>query len=756
MYEGRREDRRLLTGAGRYTADWSLEGQAHGVFLRSDHGHAVIRDLDISAAASAPGVLAVLTGAEMEAAGYRRPKGRMPFEGVDGPMKTVEVPALPRDRLRYVGEPYALVVAETEAAARDAAELVTCELEEVPAVTGAARAVAEGAPQLHAAIPGNLCFEHLYGDAGATDRVFADAAHVVELALEGNRLIGHPMEPRAVLAEWRGDVLHLWSGHQGVTAIRGTFCAATGLPPENLVIHAEDVGGAFGIRGDAYPEHLALACAARQVGRPVKWVASRSETIVSDMHGRGVTMKVGLALDADGSFQGIRHDWLIDAGAFPSAAGPMTPVVNAGLMASGAYRIGAVSGRTRVAVTNAVPVTAYRGAARPEMAYAVERVVDEAARQLGIDRLEIRRRNMIAAGDFPYKLPAAAMPAAYDSADFGALIAAAARAADWQGFASRRAASREAGRLRGIGCALFIEPAGGVSPTDEGAITFDADGHVWLDQVAQSSGQGFETVYPRVVARVLGIDPDRITLRFQDENSPTLKGGGAFGSRSMMSQGSVLDEAARQALQKARALAADVLEAAEDEIETSDGLLTVRGTNRSVSLFELARSHPGALDTVAELPSPVSFPSGMHVAEVEIDPETGTCTLENYVSVDDCGTVIDETLVRGQILGGLMQGLGQAFCEAVSYAEDGQILTGSFMDYAMPRADLMRRVEIVLQSTPSPRNRLGAKGVGEAGTVGAPPAAMNAVADALASAGAAPVDMPATPHRLWQALRQPA
>ncbi|OWU84309.1 hypothetical protein ATO6_14925 [Oceanicola sp. 22II-s10i] len=750
---GRREDRRLVTGTGRYTADWRLDGEVHGVFVRSDHAHAVIEGIDTDTAREMPGVLAVLTGADLKAAGYRRAPGRMPVEGVDGPLKAVDVPSLPIDRVRYVGEPLVLVVAETEAQARDAAETVTLDLDPLPAVVGAAAALEAGAALLHDDIPGNRCFEHRYGDDSATEAAFAGAAHVVSVALEGNRLIGNPMEPKAVLAEWRGDEVHLWSGHQGVTAIRPSFCAATGMDPEKVFVHAEDVGGAFGIRGDAYPEHAALALASKEIGRPVRWVASRSETIVSDMHGRAISMTVELALDAEGSFLGIRHDWLVDCGAFPSAAGPMTPVVNSAAMATGAYRIPAISGRTRVAVTNAVPVTAYRGAARPEMAYAVERAVDEAARVSGIDRVELRRRNMLKGTDFPYRLTTAVVPSEYDSGDFSTLLDTGLSAGGWNGFDARRAEAASRGKLRGIGCALFIEPAGGVAPVDEVQISFDGSGKVWLDQVSQASGQGYETVYPRLVAGVLGIDEADVSLRFQDGVTVALKGGGAFGSRSMMSQGSVFDEAARIVIRKARAIAAEMLEAEEDAIEADGGVYRVKGANRSVSLSDIARDRPGALDTRAELPSPKCFPSGMHVAEVEIDPETGARELVNYISVDDCGTVIDETLVIGQIHGGLVQGLGQVFGEKVSYDEDGQLLTGTFMDYVMPRADMLKKVAILLRATPSPSNRLGVKGVGEAGTVGSLPAVMNAVADALAQKGVTGFDMPATPGRLWQALQ---
>ena len=454
------------------------------------------------------------------------------------------------------------------------------------------------------------------------------------------------------------------------------------------------MGGAFGIRGAAYPEYAALALAARVTGRPVKWVASRSETFLSDYHGRAVRMRAELALDAEGTFLAIRHDWVCDIGAHPSAAGPMTNTMNASIMAAGAYRIPHAHGRTRQAVTNTVPITAYRGAGRPDMAYAVERLVDEAAAQTGFDRIALRRRNMIPRDAFPYPVPTAAIPSAFDGADFGALLDTALAEAGWDGFAARRAEAARRGRLRGLGCAMFIEPAGGVSPTDEAAITFEEDGRILLHEVAIASGQGHETVLPAIAAGVLGIDPERITLHAGRMDGPALKGGGAFGSRSVMSQGSVCAAAADVVIRKGRVLAAAALEAAEADIEYEAGAFRIAGTDRTVALDALARANPGGLDGTAALPAPRAFPSGVHVAEVEVDPDTGTSELVHYVSVDDCGAVVNRTLVEGQIWGGLLQGLGQVFGERCAYGEDGQILNGSFMDYAMPHADLARRVTI--------------------------------------------------------------
>jgi carbon-monoxide dehydrogenase large subunit len=567
------------------------------------------------------------------------------------------------------------------------------------------------------------------------------------------------MEPKAALASWDGEVLDLWTATQGMVALRDSLTSLTGLPAERIRVRAQDVGGAFGIRGPAYPEHAALALAARRVGRPVKWVASRTETFVSDYHGRGLAMAGELALDAEGRFLAIRHHWLCDQGAYPVATGPLINTLNPAMMCTGCYRIPAVHGHHRLALTNTVPITAYRGAGRPDMAYVVERLVDEAAAQLGLDRLELRRRNAVPPEAFPYTLPTPGpMAATYDSGSYKALLDRAAGVADWDGFPCRRAASEAGGKLRGIGLGLFVEPSGGVVPKDEVAITFGGDtaDDITIHNVTGSSGQGHETVFPEIVARVLGIAPERIRLSSGNPEGPVLAGGGAFASRSMLSHGAASHLAAVEVVEKGRRLAADALEAAVADLEYADGVYRIVGTDRSLAFLDLVRLHPRTdahpLDTLTALPAGRAYPSGAHVAEVEIDPATGTVDLLNYTAVDDCGTVLNHTLLEGQILGGLMQGLGQVFGEQAVYDRDGQFLSGSFMDYTMPHADLAKRVHIESLVTPSPNNALGVKGAGEAGTTGALPTAMNAIVDALRSRGVQHFDMPASAHRVWQAL----
>ena len=686
------------------------------------------------------------------AAGFDRGSALMPVKGRGEALKVPPRPVLATDRVRFVGEPVALVVAQTAHQAQDAAELIIVDYDGLPVIADAAAALAPGAASIHGSVPGNLCFDFDYGDAASTDTAFAGAAHVVRLTLTSSRVAGNPMEPKAALASWDGDMLDLWTATQGMTAMRDSLASQSGLAADHIRIRAQDVGGGFGIRGSAYPEYGALALAARSVGRPVKWVASRSETFLSDYHGRGLVMTGELALDAEGRFLALRHEWLADQGAHPVATGPLINTLNPAVMSTGCYRIPAVYGRNRLALTNTVPITAYRGAGRPDMAYIIERLVDEASVQTGIDRIELRRRNLIPREAFPYKLPTGAVVSEYDSGDYRAGLEQALARADWGGFHARRAEAALRGKLRGIGCAVFVEPAGGVVPKDEVAITFDEDGLIVLHTVVTSNGQGHETVYPDIVAGVLQIDPMRIRLSAGDPEGPALVGGGAFASRSMMSHGAASLVAAREVVEKGKTLAADALEAAAADIEYAGGAYRIAGTDRMVDLVALAGG--GALDTTAGLAATRAFPSGAHVAEVEIDPDTGMTEVVRYTAVDDCGVVMNHTLLEGQILGGMMQGLGQVLGEICIYDEDGQLATGSFMDYVMPHADLLKRVDISDYCVPSPNNPLGVKGAGEAGTTGALPTAMNAIIDALRPRGVSHLDMPASAQRVWQALHR--
>ena len=755
-FAGRREDLRLLTGTGRYTADHDLPGQLHAVFVRSDRAHARIVSVELAAARAAAGVALVLTGEDTREAGFHRTPALLPFTGRDGsPLIVPPRRALADDKVRYVGEPVLLVLADTMQHATDAAERAEIVYEDLPVLASVTAALAADAVSIHAEAPGNQCLDYVYGDEASVRSAFARAAHVVTVEATSDRVVGNPMEPKAALVEWQDGVLHLWAGNQGAAALRDSLIGLTGLSAEQIVVHADDVGGGFGIRGPAYAEHVAMALAAQRAGRPVKWVASRSETFLSDYHGRGLAMTGSLALDATGRFLALRHDWVCDQGAYPVATGPLISTLNPSMMCTGCYRVPAVYGRHRLALTNTVPITAYRGAGRPDMAYIIERLVDAAARQTGLDRIDLRRLNALSPDDLPYTLPTGGkMAATYDSGDYPALLETALLLSDWAGFASRRVAAEQRGMLRGIGCALFVEPAGGVVPQDEVAILIDRDG-VEIHCATKSSGQGHETVFPEIVGRALGISAERITLHAGDPDGPKLRGGGAFASRSMLSQGAASQAAAQTVIRKGRALASTVLEAAETDIDYEAGLFRVAGTDLTIDLFALARIHPNGLDTIEALSASRAYPSGAHVVEVEIDPETGTVSLENYVAVDDCGVVLNHTLVKGQILGGMMQGLGQVLGEVCVYeADTGQMLNGSFMDYTMPRAEMLPNFALQELSVPSPNNSLGVKGVGEAGTTGSLASAMNAVLDALAPAGVTHLDMPASPDRVWKALQK--
>jgi aerobic carbon-monoxide dehydrogenase large subunit len=759
-YKGRREDLRLLTGRGQYASDWNLPDQLHGYFLRSDRAHAAVRSLATKPALQAPGVVAVLTGKDVIEAGFASAPTFLRAPGRGG--MRIRMPhrhVLAHERVRYVGQEVALVVARTALQAQDAAELIEADYEELPAVVDAERALAPGAPQLYPDAPGNLCYDYEYGDEAKTNEAFARAAHVTRIELDAQRMLGNPMEPKAALAAWdpAADTYHLYSPTQGMSITLHALHTVMGVPREKLRVHARDVGGGFGIRTDAYPEYIALLLAARKLGRPVKWVSSRSETFLSDYHARAAKLTGELALGRDGSFLGLRIRWIVNGGAYLSMPGPLINTINPAAHAVNAYRIPALYGRHIIAFTNTTPSTAYRGAGRPNVSYLAERLVEEAARETGIDRVELRRRNLIGKDAFPYTTPVGSV---YDSGDPPGELEEAIRRSEWSTFEARRAEAKRRGRLRGIGCAAFIEPAGGgTAPKEEAMIKFGESGNALVYLLAGPSGQGHETVYPEVVGEIFGMDPERITLRASDPDGPALVGEGTIASRSMMSHGGAAVAAAREVVKKGLELAAKDLEVAAKDLEFVNGRYRVKGTDISVSLERLAARHAGSkehpLDARGEIPLPKSFPGGVHVAEVEIDPETGVIDVPRYTAVDDVGRIINHVLLEGQMHGGIVQGLGQVVNEHAIYDETtGQLLTGSFMDYEMPRADgAPREYRLVDHSVPSPANPLGAKGAGEAGTIGAVPAIANAVIDALRPLGIHHLDPPCTPDRVWRAIR---
>ncbi len=757
-FHGRREDKRLVTGQGKYTSDWNFPDQAHGHFLRADRGHANILGVDVSEALASPGVLAIITGADTTAAGYGPAPNMVKFPGKGGSkMKPVPREVMAHKKVVFVGQEVALIVATSAATAQEAAEKIVVDYEDLPAIVDAEAALAADAPVIYPELENNLAFDFEYGNEAATSAAFASAAHVVKLALDAPRIVGNPMEPKAAVVKYdaASGLYDLYVPSQGIVGMRSGLSVGSGIPEDKLRVHAHDVGGGFGIRGEAYTEYLSLMLAARKVGKPVKWVSTRTETFVSDHHGRGAKLYGELALDKDGAFTAMRVLWILNAGGYLSTPGAFTNTLAPSGNITNVYQIPVAHGLHRVVLTNTTPTTPYRGAARPNVSYLIERLVDEAALQTGIDRVDLRRRNLIPREAFPFKT---ATGATYDSGDPPGLLEDVLKYSDFAGFSARKAESKARGKLRGTSCCIFIEPSGGgSSPEEETFIKFGDSGNPIIYTVSGPSGQGHETVFPEIVGREFGIDPESITLRYSDPDGPALKGDGTIGSRSLMSHGGSLMLAAREVVKKGRNLAAQHLETAADDIEFTDGRYRVKGTDLSITLLDLARKHAGKgdnpLDTMFGMPAPRAYPTGAHVAEVEIDPATGETELISYVGVDDCGNVINHALAEGQVHGGLMQGFGQVFDEVCIYDANGQMLTASFMDYCMPRAHELVGLKLYDRPVPSPSNPLGAKGVGEAGATGSVPTLACAVIDALRDVGVSHLDLPYTPARVWNAIK---
>ncbi len=747
----------MLTGRGRYVSDWSLPGQAAGHFLRSDRPHAKILAIDASAALAMPGVIAVITGKELAEAGLKPIPAAAPFKWKDGSdQRLAQRLSLAHEAVRHVGEPVALVVAETAVQAQDAAEAVVVDYEDLPAVTTAAEAIAPGAAQLHPGAPGNVVLDWVGGDEAATDAAFAKAAKVVKLTAYHSRVIGNPMEPRTAMGAYDAakDLYLIYGTTQGVGPMRGQLSAVLGVAPEKVRVVAEEVGGGFGVRFNAYPEYGALLYAAKKLGRPVKWVGTRSEVFLGDEQARDIVHTGELALDASGRILGMRFDYLSNMGAYVVFTGAVVNTLGLVNVNCGVYDVQAVHVRGRLALTNTVPTAAYRGAGRPVASYALERLIDEAAREIGMDPAEFRRRNMIPAAKMPYKF---AGGFEYDCGDFAAVMDKALSQADWKGFDERRKASRAKGKLRGRGLATYIEMTapGGFAPYDQAHVTWEKDGSITLRTASHNHGQGHETTFAQIVSTVLGVPIEKIRLR-TSEPEHNLVANPTGGSRTLHGLGSAMLWAAQEIAKNGSELAAEHLESAAQDIEFDKGAYRIKGTDRSVRIEALAAKYPGKLDLdfKERAKVPATFPNGCHVAEVEIDPETGTPEVVSYVCCDDVGNIINHQIVEGQMQGGVTQGAGHIFLEQGVYDSAGQLLTGSFMDYAMPRAGLVGGLRVIDHAVPTATNPLGAKGVGEGGVTGSMPALMNAVMDALRSAGVKQFDMPASPRRLWQALQQ--
>ncbi|MEA3025941.1 MAG: aerobic carbon-monoxide dehydrogenase large subunit [Alphaproteobacteria bacterium] len=749
----------MVTGRGRYTADYEFSGQMAGHFLRADRAHAKIVRIGVDAARKLPGVLEILTGADLVATGWKGAPATAFFKGVGG--SSLRVPfrtGLAHGRVRFVGEPVALVVAASEHIAQDAAELIEIEYEDLPVLVEARDAIASGAVAVHEDVPGNLAFDYEYGDWKSTEPGFAEAAHVVRVELHAQRISGNPMEPKSCIAVYDAadESFEICIPTQGTGDLKAALSSITGLAQEKFRIRSADVGGGFGVRHEVYPEFLAVMLAAKRTGKAVKWLGTRSETISGDHHGRAADLTGELALDRKGRFLALRVQWLVNLGAFCSNSGPLINTIAAPTSSAiSLYDLRAVHGRHRLVFTNTTPTTAYRGAGRPNVAYLWERLVEEAAAVTGIDSVALRRRNILRKDAFPLKTPTGS---SYDSADPARLLDTALQAADWDGFKTRRKAAKKNGMLRGIGLALFLEPSGGMGK-EQVEIRVGAGGRLEMYSLAGPSGQGHETVYPALVAGILGIPEEGIELRYNDIATPRLVGVGTFGSRSLISHGAALTAAAKEIVEKGKKLAAAEFEVEPADVTFDKGQYRVIGTDLSIGIKTLIEkkwdgaAHP--LDTNTTIDLATAFPSGAHVAEVEIDPETGTSHIVNYVAADDCGNIINHKLVEGQLHGGLMQGIGQVFGEHIVYDPDtGQLLSGTFMDYFIPRAHNLGPITLLDCGAPSPANSLGAKGAGEAGATGAVPALANAVMDALKAANVRKLEMPYTSHRVWRAIHQ--
>jgi carbon-monoxide dehydrogenase large subunit len=751
----------LLRGEGRYTDDVNLPGQAYAVMVRSRNGHGVIRAIDTEAARKMPGVLGIYTAADLE--GYGPLKCIASFKNRDGSlMKKPWRGALAKDKVRYVGDPVACVIAETVLAAKDAAEAVAVDIDPLTAVVSAEAAARDGAPLLYDDVPGNVPLDFHFGDAAAVETAFATAAHVTKLKLVNSRVIVNAMEPRAALAAYDGSRFTLYVGSQGVTGMRAQVSDALGVDAKAVHILTGQVGGSFGMKGVLFPEYVCVLHTARALGQPVKWTDERSGSFFSDSHGRDQDFIGELALAEDGTFLALRLTGFADMGAFLSPMGPIPGTLNVVKNVQSMYRTPLIEVSSKCVFTNTSQIGPYRGAGRPEGNYFMERLIDAAAAEMGMDRMALRRRNQIRPQELPYRT---ASEVTYDSGDFAALTKQAFELADGKGFARRKRESARRGKLRGLGIGNFLEVT--APPSKELAdIAFNADGTVTLTTGTMDFGMGHATPFAQVLSEKLGIPFEKIWL-VQGDSDRLVMGGGSGGSKSLMHSGTAIVEAAAKIVEKGKAIASHVLEAAVSDIEFERGRFVIAGTDRSISVMELAQTlrngdaklpadAPQSLDVthISDGPSAATFPNGCHIAEVEVDPETGAAELVKYTSVNDFGTVVNPMIVAGQLHGGVAQGIGQALMEMTVYDGDGQLLTGSFMDYAMPRAADVPLLVLADHPVPAKTNPLGVKGCGEAGCAGSLTSVMNAVLDALADRSIRHLDMPLTPFRIWQALHE--
>ena len=777
----RLEDQRLLTGHGTYTSDINLDGQAYGVVVRSPHAHARFSSVDTLAAKAAPGVLAVYTADDVKVAGLKSIPFMRAFDNIDGSKvfsPTRDILAV--DVVRHVGHPVAIVVAETLSQAQDAAELVEAAYEPLPSITDTKRATDAGAPQVWDGAPNNVAFTWQLGNRKATDAAFEKADHIVRVDLVNNRVVVNSMETRAAIGHWDGKRFTLYSPSQGVHFIQSEVADILGIKVDELRVVTNDIGGSFGMKTMIYPEQPLVLLAAHDLDRPVKWVSERTEAFVSDNQGRDQVNRAELALDADARFTGIRVRSIANLGAYYSNFGMYVPTLTGASLLSGVYTVPAIHVEVTGVFTHTVPTDAYRGAGRPEATYVVERLVDAAARQLKIDPAELRRRNLIPKDAMPYTTaienvdddddgsPQIVFPqVVYDSGDFPRMMETALKHVDYQGFAARRDKAQSAGKLRGLGIAMFIENAGGYGRTHKAAVSVDDKGDVKVVIGTQAMGQGIATGYAQVIADNLGVENARVNVIMGDTDLVMIGSarGRTSGSTGMAVGGVACERAALALIENGKRIAAEVLEASFADIKFSDGDFSVVGTDRRVGLVQVAVAatdpkyaadgeQPG-LSGEGEFTTRVpTFPNGCHVCEVEIDRDTGTLDIVKFVACDDIGTVVNPLLAGGQVSGGIVQGIGQAVHEGCVYKpESGQLLSGSFMDYCLPRAGDLPAFEMnFIDDIPCTTNPMGIKGAGEVGSMGAPPAVVHAVLDALSAFNVSAIDMPVTQEKIWRLM----
>ncbi len=774
----RREDVRFLTGNGKYTDDINAPNQTYVYFVRSDVAHGTINTIDTSGAENMPGVVRIFTGADFEGVGGV-PCGWQVTDRFGEVMQEPAHPVLAQGKVRHVGDPIAAVVAETLEQARDAAEVLDIDITELPAVIDMKDALKDGATKVHDDLTSNLCFDWGFVEENreAVDEAIKNAAHVTTLELRNNRLVANPMEPRVAIGEYdaSNEEHTLYTTSQNPHVIRllmGAF--VLGIPEHKLRVVSPDVGGGFGTKIFHYAEEAFCTFAAKAVGRPVKWTSSRSEAFMSDAHGRDHVTKIELALDKDNNFLAVRTDTYANMGAYLSTFAPSVPTWLHGTLMAGNYTTPLIYVNVKAVFTNTVPVDAYRGAGRPEASFQLERVIDKAARELGVDPIALRRQNFIKPDQFPYATPVAVE---YDTGNYDATMDKIEEIADLAGFEARKAESAKNGKLRGLGIAHYIE-ACGIAPSnlvgqlgaraglyESATVRVNATGSISVMTGSHSHGQGHETAFPQVIAEMIGIDESQIDIVHGDTAKIPM-GMGTYGSRSLAVGGSAMVKAAEKVIAKAKKIAAHLLEAGEDDIELANGEFTVAGTDKSVAWgdvtlaayvphnYPLEDLEPGLEETAFYDPANFTYPSGAYACEVEVDPDTGKVEVCSFAAADDFGNIINPMIVDGQVHGGIAQGIGQALLEHCVYDSDGQLLSGSYMDYTMPRADDLPNYTVDHScQTPCTHNPLGVKGCGEAGAIGSPPAVINAVVDALSDYGITHIDMPATPARVWEAIQ---